>query len=150
MTDAGIPMGLKPCPFCGEQPKWRGTRSDYVRGIYRLQCLGETHLIQSYGPDEARCIAAWNTRAIADTPPPAAAGDRSLAEARDWDAVIAELYQWTGSDWLSGTGAGHDERRFEHYSWLCRLAGYLMAGKEACLKALRTPEPNSGGEASDA
>lgn len=54
---------LKPCPVCGEQPRWRGTRSDYARGIFRLQCLGETHLFQSYGPDEERAITAWNTRA---------------------------------------------------------------------------------------
>lgn len=53
---------LKPCPVCGNAPKWRGSQHDYIAGIYRLQCLGETHLFQSYGATEAICIAAWNTR----------------------------------------------------------------------------------------
>lgn len=56
---------LAACPFCGEAPKWRGTRSDYARGIFRLQCLGETHLVQSYGATESAAIAAWNTRPAA-------------------------------------------------------------------------------------
>lgn len=66
-SSGGLLPVVQACPICGEQPKWRGTRSDYARGIYRLQCLGETHLIQSYGPDEAKCIVAWNTRASTPT-----------------------------------------------------------------------------------
>ena len=54
---------LKPCPVCGDEPKWRGSRHDYAAGIYRLQCLGETHLFQAYGASEEKCIAAWNNRA---------------------------------------------------------------------------------------
>lgn len=57
-----ITQALKSCAHCGEQPKWRGTRSDYARGIFRLQCLGETHLVQSYGATEEAAIAAWNAR----------------------------------------------------------------------------------------
>ena len=70
---ADIPE-LLPCPVCSRQPQWRGTRSDYVRGIYRLQCLEGTHLFQAYGPSEDACIAAWNTRAA----PPAM--DREAVE----------------------------------------------------------------------
>lgn len=53
---------LLPCPVCGDKPKWRGSRHDYAAGIYRLQCLGETHLFQAYGASEEKCIAAWNAR----------------------------------------------------------------------------------------
>lgn len=60
---APVPVVLLPCPVCGDQPQWRGTRSDYARGIFRLQCLGETHLFQAYGPSEEACVSNWNRRA---------------------------------------------------------------------------------------
>lgn len=64
--EAQVTQALLPCPVCGDQPKWRGTRSDYARGIYRLQCLGETHLLQAYGPSETACVRNWNTRPLSD------------------------------------------------------------------------------------
>lgn len=67
MTSEVTQAALEPCPVCGQKPRWRGTRSDYARGIFRLQCLGETHLFQSYGPDENAAIAAWNTRLTAQS-----------------------------------------------------------------------------------
>ena len=67
MTSEVTQAALEPCPVCGQQPRWRGTRSDYARGIFRLQCLGETHLFQAYGPDEKAAIAAWNTRLTAQS-----------------------------------------------------------------------------------
>lgn len=63
MTDNdALVCELLPCPVCGDKPKWRGSRHDYAAGIYRLQCLGETHLFQAYGASEEKCIAAWNAR----------------------------------------------------------------------------------------
>lgn len=82
MTDASAveAVELLPCPVCGEQPRWRGTRSDYARGIYRLQCLRETHLFQAYGPDEERTITAWNARAAVRAP-------------SDQEKLVAELVE---------------------------------------------------------
>ena len=54
---------LEPCPICGNQPRWRGSTTDYRVGIFRLQCMGETHLFQAYGATEKICVAAWNARA---------------------------------------------------------------------------------------
>lgn len=71
---------LLPCPVCGSAPKWRGSQSDYRVGIYRLQCIGETHLFQSYGATEEICIAAWNTRA---TPLPTTANNPETDAHRD-------------------------------------------------------------------
>jgi hypothetical protein len=88
MTDSTNPAAtmadglaeLLPCPVCGDAPKWRGTRNDYVRGLYRLQCLGETHLVQSYGATEAIAIAAWNQRAALRPAQPAAVEVEALVE----------------------------------------------------------------------
>lgn len=73
--------GLEPCPVCGGAPKWRGSATDYRMGIFRLQCIGETHLFQSYGATEAICIAAWNTRIA--TPPAEPAENAELIELLD-------------------------------------------------------------------
>lgn len=74
---------FKPCPVCGQQPKWRGSATDYRAGIYRLQCIGETHLFQSYGATEAICIAAWNTRTEA-----------SLRASDGAEVELTRLYAW--------------------------------------------------------
>lgn len=123
---------LKPCPVCGEQPRWRGTRSDYARGIYRLQCLGETHLFQSYGPDEAGAIAAWNTRAPAPSDQEKLVGWQDIATApRDGRGVIvidiaAEkpepgMGYWAGNVWSCvdpAPGEGIDLATIQAITWV--------------------------------
>lgn len=109
-------VALKPCPFCDLQPKWRGDRSDYVRGIYRLQCLGETHLAQAYGPNEDACIAVWNTRAILAMSSPSPAGEDETkpfaSQAEAWNdalekaAQIVERYNVPFSDPECGYAPG--------------------------------------------
>ena len=58
----------------------------------------------------------------------------ALGPARDWDAKIAELYDWTGSKFLSGEKQSKKQAsmdRSQLYSWLCGLGGYLMAARDA-------------------
>jgi len=93
---------LLPCPVCGEQPRWRGTQSDYARGIYRLQCLGETHLFQSYGPNEAQAAANWNTQA---TPSDQEKRISELEEALRWYGEQARLCRLIHSEGDAGRHA---------------------------------------------
>jgi Lar family restriction alleviation protein len=143
MTDAGIPMGevLKPCPFCGGEaeefteanerimPLVVGTSMDldvYDEGRYfGVKCSKCDIGIKNPFVKRADAIAAWNTRAFADTPPPAAAGDRSLAEA------IARL-----------------DLIIEHECIDPDLP-FDIEALRTVRAALRTPEPDSGGEPSN-
>lgn len=132
MTDAGIPMGLKPCPICNKQPKRNGRFR--TGGVL---CAGPldgfpAHRVQTYGPTQEEADLAWNTRAVADTPPPAAAGDRSLAEglvAMSADVENARVLKL----------------HFDHEVTAADRA-VIVEALNARRKALRTPEPNSGGE----
>lgn len=109
---------LLPCPVCGEQPRWRGTRSDYARGIYRLQCLGETHLFQAYGPDEKGAITAWNTRISHSLP-----GDvgTAIEEAQFLCDRLDELDWSMGFDDFGNSYSGHVDPSHS------RLKGFLAA-----------------------
>jgi hypothetical protein len=142
MTDAGIPMGLKPCPICNKQPKRNGRFR--TGGVL---CAGPlngfpAHRVQTYGPTQEEADLAWNTRAFADTPPPAAAGDRSLAR----EAIARALYEADDFDpevdpsWEEWRIYANDRPSLK--KWVDKYYRFADA-----ILALRTPEPNSGGEA---
>jgi NTP pyrophosphatase (non-canonical NTP hydrolase) len=197
MTDAGIPMGevLKLCPFCGGEAAirkvWEAHGSPYQIEVDHSE---ECPAAGSWFSTKAEALAAWNTRAFADTPPPAAAGDRSrLGEAllSVWKQAeenhrehsdtgdqendirfltlgltgeAGEVANFVKKRWRDGDG--HDEAIRLEIADVCAYAFMLastmgmspadligtIAHKQAVFvakmnaKALRTPEPDSGGE----
>ena len=58
---------LLPCPFCGEQPKWREQESEKLDGDavthYQLVCLNDgVRSHTSWHTDQSRAVGAWNRR----------------------------------------------------------------------------------------
>lgn len=118
-TDATVEVTpeLLPCPVCGEQPKWRGTRHDYARGIFRLQCIGETHLVQSYGADQNAAITAWNTRQQAERDTIAGGGDIFDDLAAAFGPVIKEAFPDSDPRFRYAVAAALSERVKERAHW---------------------------------
>jgi hypothetical protein len=127
MTDAGIPMGE------GREQRAREVlATEYAK-------IGRT--VGSVADRDAAAIRA--ILAFADTPPPAAAGDRELAEALAASQRILRS-RFIGTGTIGSTcnlcGDGWQNGREESHKPECQIAL-----NEA---ALRTPEPDSGGKAS--
>jgi hypothetical protein len=143
MTDAGIPMGreqqarevLGATPHdadCPENPKLWSFRNRRRADPY--PCVCDRHL---------RAMLAF-----ADTPPPAAAGDRSLAReaiARVIDPLAFQAWQ-ASYDYSLAVGDSEEDAR-KQADWSQKKACDEALTKADAILALRTPEPNSGGEA---
>lgn len=213
MTDAGIPMGEGRdvprwlCPSCfygvadpvvngrgrcpctpreqelidqAERPDPKVLSDRLAQFLAPEACLNGTPMVPLHRSTIYRIVRALDA---ADTPPPAAAGDR---EAIDQGCRIPPAGWWcsrerghegpcaarqedrpTGAGWSKSPTeeAGHDERLTEDelaalglgvsewaYKHLAKGYAVSLTVREIkhLIAALRTPEPDSGGEASDA
>lgn len=84
MNDSTQPP-IKPCPFCGAEPRWSISTED---NDYEIQCpnMACPVLLTCCRGNEAEAIAAWNTR------PLEARAETALADmTAERDTMVAEL-----------------------------------------------------------
>ncbi len=134
---------LLPCPVCGDKPKWRGSRHDYAAGIYRLQCLGETHLFQAYGASEEKCIAAWNARPPL-TPQPKPRDPPAQDEVEPTQEILGRI-AYAIIEGSAGVMAADHAREFVTSNWADAVRSARNVITElAAIAALRADEHLKG------